>query len=242
MVNWLKQLLALITSLTQLTVTVPAQLSLAVTRLVLGAGTSRAHGTFTGAGQVMIGGVVSLTVIVWVQVALLPHTSVALYVRVMVNWLKQLLALITSLTQLTVTVPAQLSLAVTRLVLGAGTSRAHGTFTGAGQVMIGGVVSLTVIAWVQVALLPHTSVALYVRVMVNWLKQLLVLITSLTQLTVTVPAQLSLAVTRLVLGAGTSAAHCTFTGAGQVIVGAVVSLTEMVWVQVALLVEASLTV
>src|SRR5437870_8495669 len=129
-------------------------MALVVTRVMLGTFTPPAHCTFTRSGYVMIGGIVSWTVFLHVPVPILPHTSVALYVRVMVNWLKQLLALITSLTQLTVTVPAQWSLAVTRLVLGAGTSPAHCTFTGAGQVMIGGVVSLTVIVCVYVALLP----------------------------------------------------------------------------------------
>ena len=65
-------------SLTKVTVIdPPPQPSLAVTKLVSGAGTSEAQLTVTGAGQVMVGGVISWTVIVWVQSALLPHASVA---------------------------------------------------------------------------------------------------------------------------------------------------------------------
>jgi len=66
------------------TVTGPPQLSEAVTKLIFGAGTNEAHCTVTVAGQVMEGGVVSLTVMVCVQVALLLQLSAALYVRVIV--------------------------------------------------------------------------------------------------------------------------------------------------------------
>ena len=79
-------------------VTVPAQLSVAVTKEVLGAGTAEAQLTVTGGGQVITGGVWSLTVIICVQVLLFPHTSVALYVLVTVYLLAQVWALITSLT------------------------------------------------------------------------------------------------------------------------------------------------
>lgn len=56
----------------------PLQLSLAVTLPVLGAGTWLAHENVTGGGQVMEGGITSLTVIVCVHVAELLHASVAL--------------------------------------------------------------------------------------------------------------------------------------------------------------------
>ena len=54
------------------------QLSEAVTRPVFAAGTSASHCTVTLAGQLIEGGVVSLTVMVCVHVAVLPHPSVAL--------------------------------------------------------------------------------------------------------------------------------------------------------------------
>ena len=63
---------------TCVTVTAPPQLSDAVTEPMFGAGTSEKHWTPTAAGQVIDGGVVSLTVIVCVQVRVLPHASVAL--------------------------------------------------------------------------------------------------------------------------------------------------------------------
>jgi len=78
-------------------------------------------------GHVMLGGLVSLTVMICVQVALLPHWSVAPYVRLITNCPAQLLELIESPCQLTVTAPPQLSPVVTLLVFGAGTWLAQPT-------------------------------------------------------------------------------------------------------------------
>ena len=58
------------------TVTVPPQLSL-VGKLVLAGGTLLAHETVTFAGQVIVGGVLSKTVMIWAQVAEFPQASVA---------------------------------------------------------------------------------------------------------------------------------------------------------------------
>jgi len=103
MTNCPAQLLELTESPCQLTVTAPPQLSLVVTLLVFGAGTWLAQLTVRLLGHVILGGLVSLTVIVWTQVALLPHWSVARYVRLMTNCPAQLLELIESPCQLTVT-------------------------------------------------------------------------------------------------------------------------------------------
>ena len=73
MTNCPGQLLELIVSPSQLTVTAPPQVSLVVTLLVLGAGTWPAQLAVRLVGQVMLGGLVSLMVMVWIQVALLPH-------------------------------------------------------------------------------------------------------------------------------------------------------------------------
>lgn len=134
------------TSLTQLTVGTPGQLSLTpVTKLVLKAGILPGQFTVTGPGHVSKGGVLSKTVIICVQVAELPHTSVALYVRVMVNRFAQLPATVTSPTCKTVSAPPQLSVSpVTRLIFAAGTSPGQLTVKGPGQVKDGGVMSLTV--------------------------------------------------------------------------------------------------
>ena len=58
-------------------VAVPPQLSDETTLPGFGAGTSAAQVTVTFAGHVMVGAVLSKTVIVWAQVAELPQTSVA---------------------------------------------------------------------------------------------------------------------------------------------------------------------
>ena len=58
------------------------------------------------------------------------------------------------------------------------------------------------------------------------------LITSLTNVTVA-DEQLSLAVTDVGSGAGTAEAHCTVNGAGQVMVGLILSITVTVKLQVA---------
>src|SRR6185369_6374999 len=101
----------------------PPQPSLAVTRLISGAGTAEAQSTVTGAGQVRVGGITSLTVIVCAQSAGLPQASVARYVRRMINWLGQLLAVSVSRIKVTVAKPPpQPSLAETRLMSGAGTA------------------------------------------------------------------------------------------------------------------------
>ena len=65
------------------------------------------------------------------------------------------------------------------------------------------------------------------------------MITSPTCVTVTVPPQLSAVATVAVLTGGTSLAQETVMLAGQVIVGAVTSLTVMTCVQVAELPQAS---
>ena len=67
------------TSLRCVIVTAPPQLSVAEMMPMFGAGSSEKHWTVLapGAGQVSTGGVVSLTVIVWVQVLMFPHKSVA---------------------------------------------------------------------------------------------------------------------------------------------------------------------
>src|SRR6266446_6916199 len=159
MTKRLAQLLELIESPCQVTVTAPPQLSLLVTLLVSGVGTRLAQLTVRLVGQVMLGGLVSWTVMVWVQVALLPHKSVARYVRLMTKRLAQLLELIESPCQVTVTAPPQLSLVVTLLVSGAGTRLAQLTVRLLVQLMLGGLVSWIVMVWVQVALLPQRSVA-----------------------------------------------------------------------------------
>src|SRR6266446_4611347 len=132
-----------------------------------------------------------------------------------------------SLSQLTVTA-LQLSVATTELMSGTGTLAAQLTVRFVGQpLIVGGSRSTTMTCWVQVALLPQPSVAVQTTALVpvgNCVGA------SLT--TVRVPPPLSAVVgspstTPLALHAPASV--LVVTAAGQLIVGAVVSATVMVW-------------
>src|ERR1043166_9477999 len=80
-----EQLPGVIVSGPCVTVTGPPQLSLAATPASFGGGICEAHDTVASAGHwVITGALVSLTVMVCVQLALLLHESLAVYTRVTV--------------------------------------------------------------------------------------------------------------------------------------------------------------
>jgi len=217
-----------VTSLTNVTTGAgPEQLSLVVTVAILGTGTNAAHCTVIATGHVIVGGTLSNTVITWIQVAELPHASVERYVLLSIYRFTQVWFTVTSLTKVTTGAgPEQLSLVVTPAISGAGTRDAHCTVTGAGQVNVGGVSSNTVITWIHVAELPHSSVDRYVLFTWYRLKQVWLTVTSLTKVTIGAgPEQLSLVVTPAISGGGCMEAHCTVTPAGQVNVGGILSKT-----------------
>ena len=100
----------------------------------------------------------TIRVRVWLQVAVLPHASVAMYVLIVVS--VQPLIVDTSLTCDTVGVP-HASVAVTDPGAGAGIAALHPSVTVGGHVMVGGVISIIrVIVCEQLAVLPHASVAM----------------------------------------------------------------------------------
>src|SRR6266568_3207493 len=126
------------------------------------------HSTVLLGTQVMVGGVWSSTVTVWLHCAVLPQASVARQVRVASKVLPQCPAvLVTVLRMVMVTLP-QVSLA-----FGASKDQAlvHSTVLLGMQVMVGGVVSTTVTFWLQSAVLPQASVARHVRVVSKVLPQ-----------------------------------------------------------------------
>src|SRR2546428_277610 len=114
------------------------------------------HSTIRLVGMVSAGGVVSRTIIVCVQLALLPQASVAVQRRAMVLVLPQLLV-VKSVKVMTGVLPASVAVAtpVTLVVVTAGYSR----ITSGTQAMTGAVVSRTVMSWVLLVELPHSSVA-----------------------------------------------------------------------------------
>ena len=115
---------------------------------------------FIAAGQVMVGGVTSTFLVInCVQVAELPHASVALYVRVHVSTQPTVLES-TVPTCVTTTVPGHPSVVPTRVTSGAGIAALHANGSVGGHVIVGGVTStFLVINCVQVAELPQASVA-----------------------------------------------------------------------------------
>ena len=103
----------------------------------------------------------SITSTVWLQLAELPQSSVAVQVRVCVPVPGQAPGVKTS-ENVTVGLGSQVSVAV-----GAGKTGEAGHWIGevaAGQVIVGGVVSITATVWLQLAALPLQSVQVQVRV------------------------------------------------------------------------------
>src|SRR5215472_13052281 len=187
--------------------------------------------------QSMTGGVVSMTVTVWLHVALLLQPSIACQTRVASKVLPQWLAvLVTVLRMVIVTMPL-LSVAV-------GVSKVHGVpictvlLVLLVQSITGAVVSITVTVWLQVALLLQLSIACHTRVASKVLPQWpAVFVTVLTTSTGTLPL--------LLVAVGVSKVQtvpiCTvlLVLLAQFMTGVVASITVTVWLQVALLLQPS---
>ena len=73
-----------LTSLTWLMVTWP-QISVTLTALISGAGTSAKHSTVIGGGQVITGGIFTCTVMICTFSVVIPQSSVRLQVRVIIT-------------------------------------------------------------------------------------------------------------------------------------------------------------
>ena len=101
------------------------------------------HATVTSAGQVITGASLSTTVTVWLQLEALPQSSVAVHVRVMTLSCAQVPPATLSLS-VTVTSLSQLSVALALPVPAELLSSSQSTVTSAGQVMVGAVLSTTV--------------------------------------------------------------------------------------------------
>lgn len=117
----------------------------------------------TTVGQVIAGGVLSITTTERLHVAVLPQSSVAVQVRVTVLACAQGPLITVTVANVIVTVASQASVAVALPNAGL-----VGQFIGdvtLGQFNIGGVLSSTTIVRLQVATLPQSSVAVQVLVM-----------------------------------------------------------------------------
>src|SRR5439155_10576561 len=116
----------------------------------------------------------------------------------------------------------QVSLPVAVPVAVGSVEAVHSTVLLAGQLMVGAVVSTTVMVWSQVLLLPQASVAFQCRVMVLVLTQP---VTSVSVWLMAALPQVSLPVAVPVAVGSVEAVHSTVLLAGQLMVGAVVSTT-----------------
>ncbi len=103
----------------------------------------------------MLGAVMSRTVITCKQVELLPQSSTAFHVRLIVYLKLQLPLTRESLDVMTTDVVEQLSVAVAVPRAEVLMSPLQLTLTAAGQLMVGAVISRTVICCKHVELLPH---------------------------------------------------------------------------------------
>ncbi len=101
---------------------------------------------------------------VWLHVAVLPHRSVAIQVRMAVNVWLQLPFVIVSMTAIVTFVPSAKSRAA-----GSSNDQAtpHKTALLDAQVMLGGVLSITLMIWVHEARLLQLSVTSQVRATAN---------------------------------------------------------------------------
>ena len=180
------------TSLSVIT-TLP-QVSLPVATPLPALDSSAVHSIVTSAGTSSVGAVVSTTVMTWSPLVVLPQSSVTVHVRVIVSVFPQPASL--ESLEVTVTLP-QLSVPVADPVPAGLVSPVHSTVTSAGTTMLGAIVSTTLTVWAALAVLPQSSAAVNVRVIVSELPQpatlasLHVTSTSASQLSVAVAAALA---------------------------------------------------
>jgi hypothetical protein len=186
------------------------------------------------ATQVMLGGVVSTTVIRWLQLARLPHASKASQVRTAVNAPPQPAFVVVLTIRMATTESLHVSVACGTSKLKA---RPHSAFRSVAQVMVGGVVSATVTVWLQVARLPQASATSQVRAATIVLPQVRLVSVPTKRMTrglVSQASPLALGVSKL-----QAAPHSTVLLGAHRNSGGVVSTTLTVWLHVARLPQAS---
>ena len=215
-------------------VTVPPQASVAVGVAKEGVA---GHSMVLGSGNwVMTGAVLSSTVMVWLAVLVLPQGSFAVQVRFTEYFCGQEPGVVSS-AKVKVTVPPQASVAVGVAKEGVA---GHSMVEGAGSdLMTGAVLSSTVMIWLAVLVLPQGLVAVQVRFTEYFCGQEPCVVTS-AKVRATVPPQPSVAVGVAKEGVE---GHSMVVGAGsELITGAVVSSTVMVWLAVLVLPQGSFAV
>jgi len=208
---------------------VTSQLSVEVAVPVLEGSVLSLHWMVTSVGQVIDGGVLSVTVIIWLQVFIFPQASVDFQVLVIKYFCGHDPVVITSL-KVIIGEPSQLSVEVAEPVFAGRVLSVHWRVTSAGQVITGSILSLTKMVWLQVFIFPQASVLFHVRVIVYRCGQEPAAVTS-EKVIVGVASQLSVDVAVPVAGGNVLAVHWIVTLDGQLITGATLSLTTIVWTQ-----------
>src|SRR5439155_886009 len=190
------------------------------------------HSTVLSPTQLIDGGVVSATVTVWLQVLVLLQASIAAHVRVAEKVVPQRsLVTVFRITSRLVPHPSFGWLGGSKLQ-----ALPHSTVLSATQLIEGGVVSATVTVWLQVLVLLQASIAAQVRVAEKVVPQrLLVTVVRITNRLVPHPSFGWLGGSKL-----HALPHSAVLSATQLIDGGVVSATVTVWLQVLVLLQASI--
>lgn len=131
-------------------------------------------------------------------------------------------------------VTSQLSLLVAVPVLAGSVLAVQAIVMAGGQVRVGTVLSSTVMTCIQVVILPQSSNAFQVRLMVLSCGHVPAMVTSVNVGT-TDRSQLSVAVAEPVIDGVVADVHCTVILTGHEILGAVKSYRVISWIQVAVL-------
>src|SRR3989442_1731068 len=119
------------------------------------------HSMVTFVGGVIVGGVMSRTVIVCTQLLLLPQASVAVHVRAMTLVPPQLVFTASLKVTVTALQPSEVVGVPVKLV--PVFVEGHSKVTSAGRTIAGLIVSCTVMVCTQLETLPQASVAVHVR-------------------------------------------------------------------------------
>jgi hypothetical protein len=232
------QVPATVTSV-KLTAGETSQASLAVADPVLAGSVLAVHSIVTSGGQDIEGGALSSIWIVCVQLLELPQSSVAVHVLVITPPAAQPPGP-TESVKFVVGVASQLSDVVGLPVFAGSVLAVHSIVTLGGQMIDGARLSSTTMVWTQELELPQSSVAVHVLVIVNSWGQAPPMMASV-KLMVGVRSQ-SVAVADPVLAGAVLALHSMVTFGGQVMAGATLSSTTMVWTQELELPQSSIAV
>jgi hypothetical protein len=203
--------------------------SMAVAVPVLAGNVLAVHRMVMLAGQVIVGATLSSIVMICTHDIELPQSSVATHVRVIVSSSGQDPPTTTSL-KVIVGVPSQLSVALAEPVVAGNVLAEQEIVMFDGQAMDGATLSSTTITWRQVLVLPQSSVAVHVRLIVRSCGQLPAMVTS-EKVGTTDGSQPSMAVALPVFEGSVLAVQRMVILAGQVITGAVISDTVITWMQ-----------